>query len=347
MSARDEGTLFVGNFLSASGANISYAEELTGQLERRGWRILRTSTWRSKPRRLVDMVYTTLRRRRDYARAHVDVFSGPAFTWAEAVAFALRRLGKPFAMTLHGGNLPAFSQQWPRRVGRVLRSADVVTAPSRYLATALAPLRSDIEVIPNAIDAAAFGGRARTTPRARLIWLRAFQALYNPVLAIDVVARVRASHPDVHLDMLGPDLGDGTLEATRARIAELGLDAAVTIHGRVPKHEIPGFVDRADILLNTTDVDNTPVSVREAMAGGLCVASTSVGGLPYLIDDGRDGLLVPPRDPEAMASAVLRLLDDPALFAQISRAARASAGRCDWAPVLDRWDHALEQLGHG
>jgi glycosyltransferase involved in cell wall biosynthesis len=65
--------------------------------------------------------------------------------------------------------------------------------------------------------------------------------------------------------------------------------------------------------------------------------STNVGGLPYLIDDGRDGLLVPQDDPEAMADAVLRILDEPELAARLSRGARQKAERLDWSPIIGEW----------
>ena len=107
--------------------------------------------------------------------------------------------------------------------------------------------------------------------------------------------------------------------------------------GRVPKAEVPQWLDRGDVFLNTTNVDNTPVSVIEAMACGLPVVSTAVGGVPYLIEHGKDGLLVPPSDARAMADAVRRLLKDPDLAEALARAARLKVEAWDWeadpAPV--------------
>src|SRR5687767_9527826 len=107
--------LYVSNFLDAH-ANVSYCRELSDRLEATGIAISRTLTKPNRVARLADMVATAIARRASYDLAIVDVFSGPAFVWAEPTCFALRRLGKPYVLTLHGGNLPAFAQRSPRRV---------------------------------------------------------------------------------------------------------------------------------------------------------------------------------------------------------------------------------------
>jgi glycosyltransferase involved in cell wall biosynthesis len=99
-----------------------------------------------------------------------------------------------------------------------------------------------------------------------------------------------------------------------------------------------------DVFLNTTRVDNTPVSVLEAMACGLCVVSTNVGGIPYLLQHGHDALLVPSDNAEAMAGAVRRILTEPGLAAQLSANARGTASGCDWSAVLPQWEALIDEL---
>jgi glycosyltransferase involved in cell wall biosynthesis len=106
-------------------------------------------------------------------------------------------------------------------------------------------------------------------------------------------------------------------------------------------------MSQGDIFLNTTNVDNTPVSVLEALACGLCVVSTDVGGIPYLLEHEEDALLVPPDDAEAMAAAVRRVLTEPGLAERLSRNARKKAEGFDWSVVLPQWERLLlEVLGH-
>lgn len=337
--------LFVGNFLTPSGIKVrGVSEDVAERLAALGWSVLTTSGQVSAPRRLADMVATVWRRRADYSVAHVDVFSGRAFVWAEAVGWTLRRAGKPFALTLHGGNLPSFARRWPRRVRALLRAAAIVTAPSRYLLEAMRAYRDDLHLLPNPIDAGAYPFRPRAVPRPHLVWLRSFHRIYNPELAPAVVARLAADYPDVRLSMIGPDKGDGSLERTQCAAEALGVADRVVMPGGVAKRTVAAWLNTGDIFLNTTDVDNTPISVLEAMACGPCVVSTSVGGIPYLLNHEHDALLVSPGDASAMASAVRRLLEEPGLAGRLSRNARGRIESFDWSAILPRWDTLFENL---
>jgi glycosyltransferase involved in cell wall biosynthesis len=327
--------LLVGNFFGHGTRQV--CEELALRLPPAGCPVVTTSDKKARLTRLLDMVGTAWWLRRRYAVAQVDVFSGPAFFWAEAVCAALRLAGKPYILTLHGGDLPQFARRRPARVRRLLRSAAAVTAPSRYLIEALAEYRDDVRCIPNGLDVRAYPSRQRTGVAPRLVWLRAFHDCYNPSLAIRILPLVAAHFPDVSLTMIGADKGDGSLQRARDLAVELGVDARVEFRNRVPKQEIPEILSASDIFLNTTNVDNTPVTVTEAMACGLCVVTTNVGGIPYLVEHERDALLVPPDDPPAMAGAVLRVLGDPALAERLSRQGRQKAEQFDWSPIIGAW----------
>lgn len=333
--------LLVGNFLSASTCTRAVGEELAVRLADRGYAVRTTSGRRGRVCRLLDMVTTVLRYRACYAVAQVDVYSGAAFLYAEAVAGLLRLLRKPYVLTLHGGDLPTFGRRWPQRVRQLLQAATVVTTPSPYLLERLRHYRSDIRLLPNAVDVRAYPFRLRERPRARMVWLRAFHRIYNPDLAPAVLARVAAGFGDARLTMIGPNKGDGTLEKVRRAAAALQVEDRLTLPGGVAKRDVAAWLDAGDVFLNTADVDNTPVSVIEAMAAGLCIVSTNVGGLPYLLEDEHDALLVPPRNSEAMAQAVERVLHEPGLAARLSRNARAKAEQFDWASILPQWETLL------
>jgi glycosyltransferase involved in cell wall biosynthesis len=335
----------VGNFVSRWDPYRGVCEDLAERLAGRGWAVVTASSRPAKLPRLLDMVGTAWRRRHDYDVAQVDVFSGPAFLWAEAVCWTLRRARKPYVLTLHGGTLPRFARRWPGRVRRLLRSAAIVTTPSRYMLEAMTPYRADFVLLPNPLDLPAYPFRERAAPRPRLIWLRAFHETYNPAMAAQVVALLRPDFPDVTLTMIGPDKGDGSRERVARVAAELGVADRVTLGTGVPKGEVPAQLSGGgDIFLNTTNVDNTPVSVLEALACGLCVVSTNVGGIPYLLEDQVDALLVPPADPEAMAVAVRRLLTEPGLAARLSANARRKAEERDWGILVQKWDCLLGDL---
>lgn len=333
----------VGNFLSAAGRNRAVCEDLAERLAGAGWHVVSASSREGRVSRLVDMISMTIRARARYRVAVLDVFSGPALVWAEATALVLRRLGKPYVLVLRGGGLPQHAARWPGRVGGLLAGAAAVIAPSTYLLDRLRPVAPWIRLLPNPADLAAFPFQARGALRPRLVWVRAFQHLYRPEKAVEVLAAL-GDHPEATLTMVGPDKGDGSLEATRAEAQRLGLLARVTFAGKVSRAEVSRLLADGDIFLNTTSVDNTPMSVIQAMASGLPVVSTNVGGIPYLLEDGKDALLVPPDDPDAMAASVRRLLDDPTLGERLTARALDKVKTFDWPVVLERWDRLLSHV---
>ena len=338
----DRRLLVVGNFLPAAKNTRSVCAEIADRLRARGYQVYTASASTNRAARLLDMLATTWRRRREYSLAQIDIFSGSAFLWAEIVCWALRRLRKPYVLALHGGNLPSFARRWPGRVRRLLAGAATVTSPSDYLRSELKRFRSDIQAVPNGLSIDAYPFRARRDLEPRLVWLRAFHEIYNPTLAVRVAEALGARFQAVRLTMIGPDKGDGTLSRVRRQASAMRGPAAVELQGSIAKKDVPDWLNRADIFLNTTNVDNHPTTVLEAMACGLCVVSTNVGGLPHMLSDGVNALLVPAGDLEGMTDAVSRLLADPDLAEQLSRAGRIVAERHDWSVALPQWEKLLE-----
>jgi glycosyltransferase involved in cell wall biosynthesis len=333
--------LIVGNLLSGSVGVRAQSEDLAERLSAAGHSVIATSTVRARVPRLADMLTTTWMRRGDYDVAIVDVFSGHAFLWAEWVCAALRRARKPYVLVLHGGNLPTFALRNRQRVIQLFASANAVVAPSLYLVNHMRNYRADIRVIPNAIHVSRYPFRLRQAAQPRLIWLRAFHRIYNPTLALEVMYRLNREYPEARLTMVGPDKHDGTREETEAAMARLQLGHCVALQGAMPKTSIPELLGSGDIFLNTSNIDNTPVTVVEAMAAGLCIVSTDPGGIADLIENDHQGVLVPTADPGAMADAVRRVLEDRSLSERLSQNARAKSEQFDWLAVLPMWTDTL------
>ena len=333
--------LMVSNFLSVNGTSRGACEELADRLIRSGCQVITTSTRTSRIPRLLDMTSTAWRRRNDYDVAQVDVYSGSAFVWAEAVCFVLRRLKLPYVLALHGGGLPDFALRRSQRVKRLLSTASIVTTPSEYLRDAMSLYRKDLKLIPNSLDLDNYDFQLRVNPQPNLIWLRSLHRMYNPVLAVQVLARVKQQFPNATLTMVGPDKGEGSLNDVKLEMANLGISDSVELRGVIDKEDVPRTLNEGDVFLNTTNVDNTPISVIEAMACGLCIVSTDVGGIPHLLTHERDALLVPPRNVQAMADAVCRFLSDHGFAESLSRNARQDAEQFDWSNTLPAWQTAL------
>jgi glycosyltransferase involved in cell wall biosynthesis len=260
------------------------------------------------------------------------------------MAFVLRVLGKPYIVTLRGGALPQFAARWPNAVRWLLKHASYVQAPSDYLRVSLRKYHADIRLLPNAIDVAKYGLRVRRKARPRLIWIRAFHTIYNPALLPKSIALLVDDFPDIQSIMVGPDKGDGSLTQCVGEAERLGLRDRITFAGGVNNDTLPGWLEKADIFVNTTNYDNCPVSVLEAMAAGLCIVSTSVGGIPYLLVNKENALLVPVDDPEAMSQAIRRILSDPGLAHRLSENAVKSVKGYDWENILTKWEENLETI---
>jgi glycosyltransferase involved in cell wall biosynthesis len=332
--------LMVGTHLPQAVGSRSVGEGLAERLRALGFTARLVSNRHSRTLRVFDMLLTVWTARASYDLVQLDVYSGQAFLWAELVSRLARMLGKPVVMTLHGGNLPTFAYNHPRRISRLFAHATLITAPSQYLAIELQEFHGSITVIPNPLDLSAYNYERRHNPKPHLIWLRTFHRIYDPSLAIKVLARITSRFPDAHLTMIGPDK-DGSIAEVRADAERLGVIDRVTFAGGVSKNEVPRLLSTGDIFLNTTTIDNSPVSVLEAMATGLDVVSTNVGGMTYLIDSEHDGLLVPPGDADAMSEAVMRLLNDPELASRLSANARKRAELHGWDAILPQWEVVL------
>ena len=121
---------------------------------------------------------------------------------------------------------------------------------------------------------------------------------------------MRKAFPDARLTIAGSGPERAKLEAMAK---ELGVADAVVFAGQIDNEHMPILYREADIALNPSLADNMPISILEALASGVPVVSTNVGGVPFLVEDGKTALLIPPGDPERMAEAMLRVLSDESL----------------------------------
>jgi glycosyltransferase involved in cell wall biosynthesis len=324
------------------GYVTSQGEILTDHFRAAGYEVVSVSTSRNRYRRLLDIIATLLTSRQQVEIVVVEVYGGRSFV-VEDIASVLGRLcGRSVVLHLHGGAMPQFMARFPGWTRRVFARADVIVAPSDFLATAACSYGNTPHIIPNLIDLAAYPFRRRERVRPNLFWMRSFHPLYNPLMALRVFQRVRATIPDATLTMAGQDTG---YERTvRQEAARLGMQGAVRFVGFLDRGGKGREGEAADIFINTNCIDNAPVAVIEACAMGLPVVSTAVGGVPRLLQHGVSGLLVPDNDIDGMTKAVLDLIDDPTLAARLSTNGRALAEFCSWKHVGPQWEQLFARL---
>src|SRR5690606_2312187 len=203
----------------------------------------------------------------------------------------------------------------------LFKAAAINVSPSSYLKKAFEKEGFKVECISNSINISDYPYRTRSSLSPKLLYVRAFQKLYNPVLAVQILKEILVRYPEATLCMVGPDK-DGSLELVRREVSSLGLAGRVTLHGKLSKKEWVALSDEYDFFINTTNYDNMPVSVMEAMALGMVVISTNVGGVPALINHEENGILVEPNQTRGFVDWIYRLIEDPGLANQISAAAR-------------------------
>ena len=276
---------------------------------------------------------------------HVLANSGWAWHLAAAPALWLARLrGTPVIVNYRGGQAEAFFARAPGHVLASLRRAALRVTPSPFLQRVFSRHGLAAEVIPNIIDLARF------TPAAvrdfgdapRLLVARNLEPIYDIATAIRTFAGVRQRYAAAHLTVAG---SGPELASLRALVASLGLAGAVEFAGRIDNTAMPALYLAADCALNTSTVDNMPISVLEAFASGVPMVSTAAGGIPDLVADGVSGLLAPVGDDAALAQAVCRVLGDPLLAARLRAAGLAAAAAFAWSSVRGLWLAAYLKAG--
>lgn len=327
--------LYIGNALTRSGNTLTTIEYLSSLLREEGFLVTVASSKQNKLLRMLDMLYGVYKNRKSCDIVLIDTYSTQNFYYAVLVASLCKKFKLPYIPILHGGSLPKRLKKSPSLSVGLFNSAKINVAPSRYLVEAFAKAGySHVTHIPNSIELDKYKYKSRTKISPKLLWVRSFHEIYNPILALEVVALLKVKYPDISLCMIGPDK-DGSLEKCKAYASKNNLD--VTFTGGLPKQEWLALAAKYDVFINTTNFDNTPVSVIEAMALGLPVVSTNVGGIPYLITHNKNGLLVSKNDAEAMADQIECLLIEPALCKEITSEALEVVKTYDWKNVKAQW----------
>jgi glycosyltransferase involved in cell wall biosynthesis len=185
--------------------------------------------------------------------------------------------------------------------------------------------RPPVRVIPSGVDVTAIQARPRA-PRdgdtLNVAYVGRFDETKNP---LDFVRMAALLGDDGTRLMLA---GDGPLLPNARELAKaLGLASRVHFHGFLDDEPLQEVMDQIDILVVPSMNDGRPMVVQELQARGAAVVATAVGDIPNLVRDGVSGLLCPPGDPAALAQAVTRLVNDPALRARVGKAGAERARR--------------------
>ena len=277
-----------------------------------------------------------------YDVIHVFSASYWSFLLAPTPAILIGKwLGKRVIVNYRSGEAEDHLRRWPRTAIPTLLRADAVVTPSGFLVDVFARYGVRAESISNFVDDAAVRLRRRTSLGPVFLSNRNFQALYNVPCVLRAFAVIQGRIPEARLIVIG----DGPERAHVHDTAHALRLRNVEFVGAVPPTEMGRWYDEADVYLNASDIDNMPNSIIEAFACGLPVVTSRAGGIPYVVDHERNGLLVECGDHEGLAAAALRLLEDRVLAQRlITEGLRDVEQQYTWDAVSDRWATLYRRL---
>ena len=335
--------VYIGNNLSGLNNYATSLDFLSKLLRKNNFDVIIASNKQNKYLRLIDMCVTVFKNRKGTGCILIDTFSTTNFYFALIVSQLARLFHIKYIPILRGGNLPQRLSENRRFSNLIFTNSFINIAPSFYLKAAFDLKKIPTHFIPNGINLELYKYKKRKSIQPKLLWVRAFDSIYNPFMAIHVVAGLKELHPNVKLCMVGPDK-DGSLELCKKLSKELNVIENIEFTGVLPKEKWIAKANNFDVFLNTTSIDNMPISVMEAMALGLPVISTNAGGMKYLIKDDNTGILVARNDSKAMQASVIKLIENSDKAIEIANNARLYIEKFDVNKVEQKWLKILNNV---
>lgn len=292
---------------------------------------------------LTTVAYVALLFRRVRCCEVVHTFSASYFSYVVAPLPALligRLFGKRTVLNYRSGELEQHLRRWPG-ITFTMRLADAIVSPSPYLVEVFEKFGLRAQTIPNYLDLEPFTYSERLPPRPIFLVNRLFEPHYNHDCALRAFSLIQNEIPDARLIIAGYGSQESYIHQ---RIIHLGL-RNVALVGRVSPARMRQLYHEADIYLNTPDLDCFPGSILEAFASGAPVITTAAGGIPYLVEDGKTGLVAKCGDAENLARLALSLFREPGQAVRLARAARDVVSRkYTWAAIAPQWMALYDSL---
>ena len=270
-----------------------------------------------------------------FSAAHLSFLLAP--TPAVLVA---KLFGKKTILNYRSGQIEEHYANWSQTLRPTLRLFDRIVAPSGYLVDIFEKFGFKARAIHNFLNIDRFHYRERKPLRPVFLSNRLLEELYNIPCILRAFAIIQKKYVDARL--IVASFGDQR-EHLEMLARELNLKNVEFI-GRVEQEKIPELYDSVDIYLNSPNTDNMPGSIIECYASGVPVVTTNAGGIPYILEHEKTGLMVEINDHEAMAQAAMRLLEDEELAARLVKNARQYCQAFTWKKSGKEWLKLYKEL---
>ena len=335
--------LYLSNFLSLKNRTPQPCEFIVGHLKKE-YEIIHQSSNSNFLRRVFDEVFALFKYRNKIELVIIDLYAYRSYYLACLCGFICQLLKLKYITVLHSHELVSKFNQQSFLLLNFLRHAHMSIAPSLFFAKILHKNNLQVQLIHNPIDLNLYSETDIQSDTPKMLWVRTIHPKYNPLLAIEILKRVRDKHSEATLTMVGP-FTEPTFTDCKKLVNEYGLTNHITFTGYLSKKDWIPLAKNHNVFINTTNLDNAPVSLIEAAALGLPIVSTNVGGIPDLFENNHEVLLVNPNDDTAFANAVISLFDNPSKTAQMKNNALHKAKQMDWSKIKEKWKLLLEQEG--
>jgi phenylacetate-CoA ligase len=233
---------------------------------------------------------------------------------------------KRLVISFHGAKGHIWIRSYHWMAVPFLKTADAVLVVSPLLKEAFSRYGIESEVLWNLVDLKRFHFRERPRIEPNIVWIRHMSDMYDPLTALKVFELVKKDVPEATITFIG----DGPLRSVLDSYIRSHAVRDVRFTGHMDNERVPDEFDKADIFLNTSRNDGLPTALLEASASGLPIVTTGVGGIPDMMENGAEGIIVPLDDIDALHREVVGLIRDPDRAREIGASARRNAEKYSW-----------------
>ena len=260
---------------------------------------------------------------------HIHACSHWGFLPAIAGIMIGRLLNRRIILTYHGGEADVFFKRHPVLVNYFLRKTDVNIVLSGFIASIFEKNRIPYRIVSNILELDNKYFRERTAVRPCFISIRTLSPTYNIGCIIKAFEIVQKQIPTSELYIVGDGCSRKELEFM---VEQKGIKN-ICFCGHVDNCEIYSYLNKADIFISSPVIDNQPMSVLEAFNAGLLVISSNVGGVPYMIENGRTGLLFESDNFIELSGKMLWAVNNQERVLKMTREAYKSLSYYSWENI--------------
>lgn len=283
--------------------------------------------------RLVAYKFSLFRQLKSTDIVHIMANSGWSWHLFAAPAIVIARiLNKPVVLNYRGGYAQSFFEKSWFWVDLTLKRVQVIVVPSTFLQKIFNDFGQTVQVVPNVLDQRLFYP-TKIKPNINdpyLIVTRNLEAIYDVATAINAFARIKKEFSQARLSIAGTGPELASLEK---QVINLKLEKSITFTGRLSPEKMAQLYRNADVMLNASTVDNTPNSIIESLACGTPVVTTNAGGIPKLVTNQYDAILVDIGDDKNMAEQTIALLKNEEQRTKLIENGLNTIGKFYWPNV--------------